>query len=100
MSVLQGLIQRRRSTAVASRTIAWDDPLAALEALRAGTHPWLLDSALPSERLGGFSFVGADPYLVLRSKGGRTEIECLREVWPGLSPDTQAAILRVAGIEP
>ena len=46
----------------------------------------MLDSALPSERLGRYAFLGADPYLVLRSKGGQTEIECLRAVWPGLSP--------------
>jgi aminodeoxychorismate synthase component I len=55
-----------------------------LDKLRADPYPWLLDSALPSE-LGRFSFAGADPYLVARRLGGKTELECLRAVRPGLT---------------
>jgi len=70
--------QRRRATACAFGTVDHVDPLAAFELLREGPHAWLLDSALRSERLGRYSFVGADPYLVLRSQRGRVEVECLR----------------------
>ena len=86
MSALQGLIEQRLATACASRNVEWDDPLAAFEVLRKRHYPWLLDSALPSKRLGRYSFVGADPYLVLRSKSGQAEVECVRSVWSGLSP--------------
>jgi anthranilate synthase component 1 len=61
------------------------DVLAAFERLRARPYAWLLDSALRSPRLGRFSFAGADPWLVLRGRGGRVEIECLRPVRPGLT---------------
>ena len=35
--------------------------------------PLLLESALPSERLGRFSYLAADPWLVLQSKGAALE---------------------------
>src|SRR3989442_15676646 len=35
--------------------------------------PLLLESVLQSERLGRFSYLAADPWLVLRSKGGALE---------------------------
>ncbi len=53
------------------------------EKLRSGSYPWLLHSALASER-GRFSFAGADPYLVVRGRGSEIEVECLRAVRPGL----------------
>ncbi len=62
------------------------DPLAAFESLRALPYPWLLDSALPSPRLGRFSLLGADPYLVVRARGGLVELECRRAARPGLAP--------------
>jgi aminodeoxychorismate synthase component I len=62
------------------------DPLDAYERLRAGSHPWLLDSALRVRELGRFSFVGADPYLVLRVRGSQLELDCRRAVHPGLVP--------------
>jgi aminodeoxychorismate synthase component I len=62
------------------------DQVAAFEALRGRDCPWLLDSALPSARLGRFSFAGADPYLLLRARGGRIELECRRAVHAGLTP--------------
>ncbi|MEZ4334456.1 MAG: anthranilate synthase component I family protein [Myxococcota bacterium] len=45
---------------------------------------WWLDSALADGRLGRFSFAGADPYLWLRARGRRVEIDVLRPVRPGL----------------
>jgi para-aminobenzoate synthetase component 1 len=59
--------------------------LAAFERLVTRPYAWLLDSALRSPRLGRFSFAGADPWLVLRGRGSRVEIECLRPVRAGLS---------------
>jgi len=58
------------------------DPAAIVPLLRNGAHPWLLESALPSDRLGHQSFAGCDPYLVLQSRGKRNQIECLRAVRP------------------
>jgi para-aminobenzoate synthetase component 1 len=61
-------------------------PPAALAALRDRPEPWLLESALPSERLGRYSFAGADPWLVLRAFGERIEIDCRRAARPGVVP--------------
>ena len=58
------------------------EPPTALEALRDRAEPWLLESALCSERLGRYSFAGADPWLVLRAWGDRVEIACRRAVRP------------------
>jgi len=75
------------ATACASRELASrGDLLAHFERLRAEPYPWLLDSALPSQRLGRYSFAGADPYLVVRARGTRVELECRRAVRPGLRP--------------
>ena len=62
------------------------DPLRAFGHLRSDPYPWLLESALPGGRLGRFSFAGADPYLVLRARGTRSELQCLRAARPGLAP--------------
>jgi aminodeoxychorismate synthase component I len=75
------------ATACASRELSPDgDLLELFERLRADPFPWLLDSALPSERLGRYSFAGADPYLVLRARGSSVELDCRRAVRPGLEP--------------
>ena len=58
--------------------------LARFEALRGRPYPWLLDSSLPSPRLGRWSFAGAEPYAVLRVRGERCELECRRGVRRGL----------------
>jgi para-aminobenzoate synthetase component 1 len=58
--------------------------LARFEALRRQPYPWLLDSSLPSEKLGRWSFAGSDPYAVLRVRGERCELECRRAVRRGL----------------
>jgi aminodeoxychorismate synthase component I len=62
------------------------EPVGVFEALRGRAYPWLLDSALPSARLGRFSFAGADPYLLLRARGGSIELECRRAVHTGMTP--------------
>ena len=72
-------------TAIELRELAPRDPLGVLASLRGDPYPWLLDSALPSPRIGRFSFAGADPYLVLRARGTRIELECRRAVRPGLA---------------
>jgi len=61
------------------------DPLDWFEILRVGSHPWLLDSGAASGPLARFSFMGADPYLVLRSRDGRNVFECRRAVSPELT---------------
>jgi aminodeoxychorismate synthase component I len=58
--------------------------LARFEALRRQPYPWLLDSSLPSSRLGRWSFAGAEPYAVLRVRGEDCELECRRAVRGGL----------------
>ncbi len=74
-------------TALAHRDLpAAPDPLVAFEAVRGLGSPWLLDSALRNSRLGRFSFLGADPWLVLRARGRRLELECRRRVVDGLQP--------------
>ena len=62
------------------------DPVAVLERLRGHPYPWLLDSALPTSRLGCFSFAGADPYLVVRTSAdsGQSQLECRRRARPDL----------------
>lgn len=62
------------------------ETLATFEALRRRSHPWLLDSALRSPRLGRFSLAGADPWLVLRVRADQLDVECRRVVGPGLVP--------------
>jgi aminodeoxychorismate synthase component I len=50
-------------------------PLSALEALRGDGYPVLLESARVNDATGRYSFVTADPYLVLRSRGDSVELE-------------------------
>ena len=55
--------------------------IAAAQRVRA--YPWLLDSAARSGRLGRYSFLVADPYLVMRVRGDAIEAECRRAVRAG-----------------
>jgi para-aminobenzoate synthetase component 1 len=61
--------------------------LSCFDALRAEPYPWLLDSGAapgaPKPSIARYSFMGSDPYLVLRSRGTTSEIECRRTVVPG-----------------
>jgi aminodeoxychorismate synthase component I len=60
-------------------------PLELFGALRRRPYPWLLESALRSPALGRHSFAGADPWLVVRARGRRVELECRRPAWPALA---------------
>jgi len=56
-----------------------------VERLRARAGFWLLESTLAGGPLGGWSFVGCDPYAWLRVSGDRIEVEGRRAVagdWP------------------
>src|SRR5208283_2715114 len=44
-------------------------PLMALETLRVDHYPVLLESAKVNEKIGRYSFVTADPYLIFKSDG-------------------------------
>jgi len=57
-----------------------------IENLREAPLFWWLDSAEVNPRLGRYSFAGADPYLVVRGFGDRTEVEVRRAVRPDLEP--------------
>ena len=62
------------------------DPAGVLERLRGDACPWLLESALVTEGIGRHSFVGSDPYAILRTRGSETDLECRRAVHEGLRP--------------
>ena len=61
------------------------DSIGLVSALRCQGFAWLLDSAIRSPGLGRFSFVGADPYLVVRVRGNEARLECRRDVRPDLT---------------
>ncbi len=46
----------------------------AFESLRDEPHSFLLDSCIVDGKLGRYSFLGANPFLILRSKGRRVEL--------------------------
>lgn len=66
-----------------------------LSALRPDGAAWLLESALPGHPLSHWTFLGADPYAVLRGwagpDGSRVEITCTRDVRPDLPLGHSAA---------
>jgi para-aminobenzoate synthetase component 1 len=49
-------------------------PLTALEALRHDGYPVLLERARINEKIGRYSFVTADPYLIFKSRGDTVEL--------------------------
>lgn len=63
------------------------DLLSCFAVLRRKPYAWLLDSGAapgaPSVDVSRYSFLGADPYLVMRSRGNQNEIDCRRSVAPG-----------------
>lgn len=75
-----------RTACVVREVARAHDLLDFVPALRTGRNAWLLDSALRSARLGRFSFAGADPYLVVTSRGGETSLDVRRAVRPDLPP--------------
>jgi anthranilate synthase component 1 len=50
-------------------------PVSAFERLQAGGQAFLLESVAGGERLARYSFLGADPFLVFRSKGDQVTIQ-------------------------
>jgi para-aminobenzoate synthetase component 1 len=84
--------------------------LACFDGLRAETCPWWLDSALVDPRIGRFSFLGADPALIVRMRGRRIELQARRTGIPGLAPgfhridgeplETLRALLPHVALEP
>ncbi|MGH0037275.1 MAG: aminodeoxychorismate synthase component I [Myxococcota bacterium] len=78
-------------TALARRDLETDrDAPACWRRLADDPCPWWLDSAGGDRRLARYSFMGSDPYLVMRSRGGRVDLECRRPVHPGLEPGHSA----------
>ena len=64
-------------------------PVAAFLALRDGANfPFLLESVEGGEKLARYSFLGKDPYRILRATGARVEIEERRE---GVAPPPEHA---------
>jgi len=49
-------------------------PLSALEAIRGEGYPVLLESARVNDKIGRYSFVTADPYLIFKSRGDAVEL--------------------------
>jgi anthranilate synthase component 1 len=49
-------------------------PLSALEAIRGEGYPVLLESARVNDKIGRYSFVTAEPYLIFRSRGDDVEL--------------------------
>ena len=52
-----------------------EEPQEVFRALLERPYPFFLDGALDAYGMGRFSFLGSDPALILRSKGGRIELE-------------------------
>jgi anthranilate/para-aminobenzoate synthase component I len=49
-------------------------PLSVLETIRGGGYPVLLESARVNDKIGRYSFVTADPYLIFKSRGDDVEL--------------------------
>ena len=60
---------------VFAREIPWRDPLEAFGAFLDLPGAAFLDSAQQGERLGRYSFIAADPFLILKSKDGRISLD-------------------------
>ena len=81
MSVVSALAFRELTPpAVPGRAL---DVAGAFERLRDSEMPWLLDSQGAGSQRARFSFMGADPYLVVRARGRQCEFETRRAVVPG-----------------
>ncbi|MCP5042807.1 MAG: aminodeoxychorismate synthase component I [bacterium] len=62
------------------------DALACFEVLRRQPMPWLLDSDAANGPLARYTFMGADPYLVLRSRRTRNTFGGRRSIAHGFEP--------------
>lgn len=74
----QEFLERLRSGAIlplyAELDLAGFTPLEAFETFRHEQYPVLLESARTNERIGRYSFVSCDPYLIFRSKNDEVEL--------------------------
>ena len=84
-SLLSGLPAHASALRWREIDLGANDLLAVCDALRAESCPWLLDSALTDAQRGRYSFAGADPWGVLRERGGALELE-VRRAPPGGPP--------------
>ncbi|MDP6980948.1 MAG: aminodeoxychorismate synthase component I [Myxococcota bacterium] len=95
MSMVSALAIRESTEALAAcedRVEHDTSPLAArFERLRSLPIPWLLDSESAEGPAARFSFMGADPYLVVRAWGKRCAFETRRLVVPGATLGTRTA---------
>ena len=64
-----------RDVIAAEEIVLDEEPRAVFRTLLERPYPFFLDGALDAYGMGRFSFLGADPALVLRSKGRRVELE-------------------------
>jgi para-aminobenzoate synthetase component 1 len=69
---------RQRSHPVEVRVDAGAAPFDAACAVAGERLPFFLDSGMGADRLGRFSFVGCDPFLVLQSRGRTVEVDGAR----------------------
>ncbi|MEI6858178.1 aminodeoxychorismate synthase component I [Psychrilyobacter sp.] len=52
------------------------DSMELFEAIKKdGNYPFFLDSGMDSEKLGRYSFIGVDPFLMIKSEGNRVSLE-------------------------
>jgi para-aminobenzoate synthetase component 1 len=54
--------------------VSYSDPVRVFESFRERPYSFFLDSGMDSERLGRYSLMGSDPFLVFRCKGGDVEV--------------------------
>ena len=70
-----------------------ETPVSAFRKLEGWDHAFLLESVEGGDRIGRYSFVGGNPFLVLKTRGRQVEVrtparaEC-RELAPGEDPLT------------
>src|SRR3954452_10389515 len=68
-----------------------ETPVSAFRKLEGWDHPFLLESVEGGDRIGRYSFIGGNPFLVLKTKGREVEIRTPagtthRELGPGEDP--------------
>src|SRR5262245_20076395 len=68
-----------------------ETPVSAFKKIGGKPHSFLLESVEGGERIGRYSFIGGDPFLVLKTKGRSVEIRAdgqtrRRELEPGEDP--------------
>jgi para-aminobenzoate synthetase component 1 len=54
--------------------VSYSEPVRVFESFRERPYSFFLDSGMDSERLGRYSLMGSDPFLVFRCKGGEMAV--------------------------